>query len=71
MGLRYVPSAANFILIDTGRDGLKLFQELLKKGVIVRDMQQYGLKDFIRVSIGTMPENRIFVSAFKKILSNH
>ncbi|MFA5118196.1 MAG: histidinol-phosphate transaminase [Candidatus Omnitrophota bacterium] len=71
MGLRYVPSVANFILIDTGRDGVKLFQELLKKGVIVRDMQQYGLKDFIRVSIGTMSENRIFVSTFKKVLNKH
>jgi len=64
----YVPSVANFILIDTARNGVEVFQAMLKEGVIVRDMQQYGLKSYIRVTIGTPAENRKFVAAFKKVL---
>jgi histidinol-phosphate aminotransferase len=68
LGLAYVPSVANFILIDVGRDGLKLFRQMLKFGVIVRDMQQYGLKNYIRVTIGTKKENERFIKVLKKIL---
>jgi len=67
--INYIPSAANFILIDLKRDGLKIFNKLLKEGVIVRDMQQYGLNNFIRVTIGSEKENRKFVAALKKVLS--
>jgi len=68
LGMAYVPSVANFILIDTGRDGFALFKEMLRYGVIVRDMRQYGLKNFIRVTIGTKKENIRFIKVFKKIL---
>jgi len=68
MGLSYVPSVANFILVDVETDGLGLFKEMLKYGVIVRDMDQYGLKNFIRVTIGTAKENERFVKVLKKIL---
>ncbi|MDD5155977.1 MAG: histidinol-phosphate transaminase [Candidatus Omnitrophica bacterium] len=68
MGIAYVPTVANFILIDTGRDGLGVFKEMLKYGVIVRDMKQYGLKNFIRVTIGTKQENERFIKVLKKIL---
>jgi histidinol-phosphate aminotransferase len=68
MGLAYVPSVANFILIDVGRDGLGVFREMLKFGVIVRDMKQYGLKNFIRVTIGTKKENERFVRVLKRVL---
>lgn len=68
IGIAYVPSAANFILIDTGRDGVAVFKEMLKYGVIIRDMQQYGLKNFIRVTIGTKKENERFIKVLKKII---
>lgn len=67
-GIAYVPSVANFILIDTGRDGVAVFRDMLKHGVIVRDMKQYGLKNFIRVTIGTKKENEKFIKVLKKIL---
>jgi histidinol-phosphate aminotransferase len=67
--INYLPSAANFILINLKQDGLKIFNQLLEEGVIVRDMCQYGLKNFIRVTIGTEKENRKFVIALKKVLS--
>jgi len=69
MGLSFVPSVANFILVDVGRDCLDVFRGLLKQGVIVRDMKQYGLDTFVRVSIGTARENRKFISALKKVLA--
>ena len=50
LGIAYVPSVANFILFDVGRDGVSVFKDMLKYGVIVRDMKQYGLKNFIRVT---------------------
>jgi histidinol-phosphate aminotransferase len=68
LGIVYVPSVANFILIDAGKDGVGVFKDMLKFGVIVRDMQQYGLKNFIRVTIGTKKENERFVKVLRKVL---
>jgi histidinol-phosphate aminotransferase len=68
LGLAYVPSVTNFILVDMGRDCMDVFKDMLKFGVIVRDMKQYGLKNFIRVTIGTMKENERFIKILKKIL---
>ncbi len=68
LGIAYVPTVANFILIDAGRDGLNVFKDMLRYGVIVRDMKQYGLKNFIRVTIGTKQENERFIKVLRKIL---
>ncbi|MCM8801554.1 MAG: histidinol-phosphate transaminase [Candidatus Omnitrophica bacterium] len=68
LGINYIPSVANFILIDIKRDGVEFFKKMLSYGVIIRDMQQYGLKNFIRVTIGTSKENKIFIDVLKKIL---
>ena len=68
MGAAYVPSQTNFILVDVKRDGWELFQKMLKRGVIVRDMKPYKLDSYIRVTIGTDKENRRFIEALKKAL---
>ncbi len=68
LGMAYVPTVANFILIDAGKDTMGVFRDMLKFGVIVRDMKQYGLKNFIRVTIGTKKENERFIKVLKKIL---
>lgn len=68
MGLKYRESATNFVLVDLGRDCKEVFSELLRKGVIVRDMKAWGFNTFIRVTIGTVKENRKFVKALKEIL---
>jgi histidinol-phosphate aminotransferase len=68
LGVSYVPSVTNFILIDVGRDGADVFNRMLNRGVIVRDMKQYGLKNFIRVTIGTKKENERFIKVLKKTL---
>ncbi len=68
MGLGYVPSVANFILIDVEKDGQEVFKSMLKFGVIVREMSQYGLKNFIRLTIGSQKENQRSVRVLRKIL---
>jgi len=68
LGIAYVPTVANFILVDVGRDAVTVFKDMLKYGVIVRDMKQYGLKNFIRVTIGTKKENERFIKVLRKIL---
>lgn len=69
MGLDYVRSDTNFILIDVKKSGREVFEEMLKKGVIVRDMDAYKLYNYIRVTIGTMAENRRFIKALKEVLT--
>ena len=69
MGLGYVLSVANFILVDVGRDSQEVFKSCLKFGVIVREMSQYGLANFIRVTIGTQKENQRFLRVLNKVLT--
>lgn len=68
LGIAFIPSVANFILMDVGRDGTGVFKDMLKFGVIVRDMKQYGLKNYIRVTIGTRKENERFIKILRKVL---
>ena len=66
MGLEFVPSFANFVLVKVG-DGCALFKRLLQTGIIVRDMTSYELPEWIRVSVGTMPQNERFIAELKKL----
>jgi len=59
MGLKYVPSAANFVMVNVG-DGGEVFKRLMKKGIIVRSMVSYHLPAYIRVSVGTPEQNARF-----------
>jgi histidinol-phosphate aminotransferase len=70
MGLEYVPTSANFILVNMGRDGQEVFEQLLKEGVIVRPMGSYDLPNFIRVTVGKPPENKKFIESLKKCLKS-
>jgi histidinol-phosphate aminotransferase len=65
LNLRFIPSAANFILVHVG-NGQRVFAELQKRGVIVRPMSGYQLPEWIRISIGTAAENARCVDALKK-----
>lgn len=68
LGLEYVETSANFMLIKVG-DGKKVFDDMLKEGVIVRFLGGDRLKEYIRVSIGTDKENEIFINVLKKVLN--
>ena len=64
--LEFLPTETNFILIKTG-NGRKVFQKMLKLGVVVRPMDVYGLPEFIRVTIGKKEQNAKFMSVTSKI----
>ncbi|VAV83703.1 Histidinol-phosphate aminotransferase [hydrothermal vent metagenome] len=66
LGYDCVPTEANFFLIKVG-DGKALYGALLKEGVIVRQMQGYGLPEYLRITVGTMDENRRLVDTIKKL----
>jgi len=55
-GLPYTPSQTNFVLFDTLRDGQEVFQEAMKRGLLLRPLSSYGLPNHIRMSIGTAEE---------------
>ena len=66
MGLEYVPSVANFVLVKVG-DGKETFEAMLRKGIILRAMGSYGLPEWIRVSVGTMDQNRRCIAELKEL----
>ena len=68
LGLKFVPSYGNFVLVKVG-DGKALFQALMRKGVIIRDMNAYGLPEWVRVTIGTMEENTRFIHELNALIS--
>lgn len=68
LGLSYVPSSTNFILIDTGQDGDFITEELMKRRVIVRSGKNYGMHTSIRVTIGTREQNSEFIKALGNIM---
>ena len=67
--LRYVPSVTNFVLIELGPRAPQVAEALLRRGIIVREMSAWKLPDCIRVTIGTMAENRRFIQALKQCLT--
>ena len=67
LGVPFVPSAANFILVRVGQ-GLAVYDALLRRGVIVRPMDGYGLPEYLRVTIGLPEENRRFIEALEAVL---
>ncbi len=68
IGIRYVKSYGNFILFDAGRDANEVYEALLKRGVIIRSMTGYGLSNFLRVTVGTMEQNRVFIARLREVL---
>ncbi|MBU4148807.1 MAG: histidinol-phosphate transaminase [Candidatus Omnitrophica bacterium] len=69
LGLRYIPSVTNFVLFEAGKDASKICKKLMKQGVIVREMNAWGLDNFIRVTVGKEKENKRFIKELKKIIT--
>ena len=68
LGLDCIPSVGNFITFKGNFSGREMFNKLMKKGVIVRSVDLYDMKDFIRVTIGTESENLKFLKALEELL---
>lgn len=70
LGLEFIPSEGNFLCVYFGKDAADINQKLLQQGVIVRPVANYGLGDYLRVSIGSKAENQHFIDSLKQVL-NH
>ena len=62
--LEFVPSVANFILVRVG-DGVRVFEAMQRRGVIVRPVKSYGMPEWIRITVGTGEQNIRLLSALK------
>lgn len=70
MKIPFVPGTANFVMVNVG-DGHAIFEKLLRQSIIVRPLEGYNLPEWVRVSIGTMEENKKCVAALKKVMRNN
>jgi histidinol-phosphate aminotransferase len=70
MKIRFVPGVANFLMANVG-NGPAVFKKLLARKVIVRPLKGYNLPEWIRISVGTMEQNKKCIGALKEILSKH
>ncbi|KPJ76480.1 MAG: histidinol-phosphate aminotransferase [Deltaproteobacteria bacterium SG8_13] len=68
LGVRHYPTQSNFFLVDVQRSGDEVFEQMLRKGVIVRSMSSYGFADMIRINVGLPLENERFIQALSEVL---
>jgi len=69
LNVSFRESATNFVLVDFGKDTIKLNKYFLKKGIIVRPLSGWGLKNYFRVTVGLRKENKKFITCFEKYLN--
>lgn len=70
LGLQFMPSVANFLTVDTGRDAAEVYTGLLKQGVIVRPLANYGLPQHLRITVGRAEDNLQVLAAFKSVIKS-
>lgn len=70
MKLEYVPTQANFVFVNLGVDSREVFTRMLKKGVIIRTGDIFGLPTWMRVTIGTPEQNRRMIQALGEVLAD-
>lgn len=68
LGIHFEQSFTNFVLLKVRTDSTAVAEGLLKKGVIIRDMNAWGLSNYIRITIGSSKENRLLVRALREVL---
>ena len=68
LGLPYIPSQGNFVMFDTLRDALKVNEALLRRGIILRPILNYGFKTQMRISVGLEHENEAAMAALAEVL---
>lgn len=69
LGLSFIKSAGNFIAVDTNRTGVDVYEALLREGVIVRPVANYGLPGHLRITVGSEHENSRCLQALEKVLA--
>lgn len=71
LGLEWIPSAGNFVLVDLKQPAMPIYEALLRKGVIVRPVGVYELPEHLRITIGTQAENQLFIQVLTEVLSGN
>jgi len=71
MGLDFLPTQTNFFLIKVPLGGRRIYEFMLREGVIVRSMESYGLNDYIRINVGLPEENERFINTLAKVLEDN
>lgn len=67
LGFKYWPSQANFVLFNTKRNAEQVYQNLLKKGIILRPVTNYGFRTELRMTVGQAEENQKAIAALEKM----
>jgi histidinol-phosphate aminotransferase len=67
--LNYLPTHTNFFLIEVPVDAKTVYEAMLRRGVIVRAMNAYGLPRHIRINVGLPAENERFIQTFRQVLA--
>ena len=68
IGLEYLPTQTNFFLIKVPGGGKRVYEAMLREGVIIRAMDSYGLADYVRICVGLPEENRRFIETLRRVL---
>jgi histidinol-phosphate aminotransferase len=69
LGVRHLPSAGNFVMIDCGRPAAPVYESMLRRGVIVRPVGNYGLPNHLRITIGTREQNERMLAALQQAMN--
>jgi histidinol-phosphate aminotransferase len=68
-GLGYIPSVGNFVCVDLGRPAAPVYEALLRQGVIVRPVANYGMPQHLRITVGRPEQNARFLEALRTALA--
>jgi len=69
MKLEYIPTEANFIMVNVEKDSVTVVNEILKKGISLRSGLEFGMPTWIRISIGRPEENQLVIEALKEVIN--
>lgn len=70
LGLKWIPSAGNFVSVDLNEPAAPIYESLLRRGVIVRPIANYEMPNHLRISVGTAEENQFFLQALTDSLND-
>lgn len=70
MGLPFIPSQGNFVLVEMPKPAAEIYNALLRKGIILRPVGNYGLPNHLRITVGLPEENEAAIKALKEVLKN-
>ncbi|MGM0602139.1 MAG: histidinol-phosphate transaminase [Bacillota bacterium] len=68
IGLDYIETETNFMMINVEKDSDQIFEDLMKRGIIVRSGSGLGMKKWIRITVGSREENKMLIEKLKEVI---